>query len=183
MKKLMMAAVVAMLGIAANAAACSWEVDTVYSFVGPTAVSSSTATDYSTYFVNADAYSVSKATTAISGGDLTFLSDTTKAWAGDTLDDGYASGTAGVGVWGASETVNGYLVILNSDDIDNATYAYISSVESGTTSALGGNAQISFGDLDGSASGANWTAVPEPTSGLLLVVGGALLALRRRRLA
>ena len=182
MKKLMMAAVVAMLGIAANAAACSWDVDTVYSFVGPTAVSSSTATDYLTYFVNADAYSVSQATTAISGGDLTFLSDTTKAWAGDALDDGYAAGTAG-DVWGSSATVNGYLVILNSDDIDNATYAYISGVESATTTAIGGNAQISFGDLDGSASGANWTAVPEPTSGLLLVVGGALLALRRRRLA
>lgn len=30
-------------------------------------------------------------------------------------------------------------------------------------------------------AGLTWTAVPEPTSGLLLLVGGALLALRRRR--
>ena len=180
MKKLMMMAAVAMLGIAANAAACSWDVDTVYSFVGPTAVSSDTATGYLTYFVNADAFSVAQATSAITGGDLAFLSDTTKAWAGDPLDDGFAMGTAG-DVWGISATVNGYLVILNADDIGNATYAYISGVESGTTTAIGGNAQISFGDLDGSASGANWTAVPEPTSGLLMLLGMAGLALRRRR--
>ena len=30
-------------------------------------------------------------------------------------------------------------------------------------------------------AGLTWTAVPEPTSGLLLLVGGAFLALRRRR--
>jgi hypothetical protein len=35
--------------------------------------------------------------------------------------------------------------------------------------------------VSGSATASNWTAVPEPTSGLLLLVGGALLALKRRR--
>jgi len=47
-----------------------------------------------------------------------------------------------------------------------------------------GNTTANFstlGVINTSSTTAQWSPVPEPTSGLLLLVGGALLALRRKR--
>ena len=87
-------------------------------------------------------------------------------------------------VYGNGVTVNGYLVILDSDATATASYAYVSDIASAATSALGGAAAISFGDTQLAAmqNAGNWTAAaPEPTSGLLLLLGMAGLALKRKR--
>ena len=50
-------------------------------------------------------------------------------------------------------------------------------------SALASSPLVNYKAYNVAGAGLTWTAVPvpEPTSGLLLLVGGALLALRRRR--
>ena len=179
MRKLIIATLAAMLGVVANAAVASWDVDTVYA-----KGTSDNATGYLVYFVDADLYSTASAKTDIGSGNFAFLANASQAWAAsDLVDDGYVEGITG-DVYGNGVTVNGYLVILDSDSTATATYAYVSDVASAATSALGGAAAISFGDTQLAAmqSASNWTAAaPEPTSGLLMLLGMAGLALRRRR--
>ncbi len=178
MKKLIMAAVAAILGITANAAVATWDVDTIYSYG-----TSDNATGYLVYFVDAGLYGASSAKTDLGNANFAFLDNTAQAWVADyTTDDGYVEGTTG-SVYGNSATVNGYLVIFNSDTTATATYAYVSDVASGATTAMGGAAVLSFDDtqLAGMQTAGNWTAVPEPTSGLLLLLGMAGLALKRKR--
>ena len=112
------------------------------------------------------------------------ISDATKF--GTTTVSG-ASVTSGRVVW--SETTsdasrNYYQVLVSGDNI------YISDTKSVTVSGTG-NTNITFAntesknaalDMAGGYSAAGWyAAVPEPTSGLLMLLGMAGLALRRRR--
>ena len=181
MKKLMFIAVAA-LAFCANAATCEWDVDTIND---PS--SGSASTGFLVYFFDANATgtSISDANTALASKNVstitTFLSN---GWQGDDTDDGYSSGGT-ADVFGNSQDIDGYLVIFNASTVAGADYAFVSDTETGTTGGIGQSASISFGDIDATATLANWTKisgdVPEPTSGLLLVLGGAMLALRRRR--
>lgn len=182
MKRLMFI-VVAALAFCANAANVSWEVDTIFD---PSTGGNST--DFLVYFFDANiaGTSISDANTALASKDVTTISTfLAKGNVGDLTDDGYSSGATPAGSYGNSQTIDGYLVIFNADTVADADYAFVSGTENGATGPLGQSASISFGDLDATATLANWTKisgdVPEPTSGLLLVLGGAMLALRRRR--
>ena len=183
MKKLMFIAVAA-LTFGVNAAACAWDVDTIND---PSSGSSSTG--FLVYFFDANTTgaSISDANTALASKDTatinTFLGKGFQA--DDLTDDGYTSGLTG-DAYGNSQVIEGYLVIFNADTVAGADYAFVmSATESATTGAIGQSANISFGDLDDTATLSNWTkisgGVPEPTSGLLLALGGAMLALRRKR--
>ena len=178
MKKLLIAAFVAVVGIAANAAIASWDVDTIY-----TRGTTDNATGYLVYFVDADLYSSAKAKTDLGKADFTFLANAAQAWeATDLVDDGYVEGVT-ASVYGNGVDVNGYLVIFDAGTTANASYAYVSDTASGATTALGGMAMLSFDDtqLAGMQTAGNWTAIPEPTSGLLMLFGMAGLALKRKR--
>lgn len=84
---------------------------------------------------------------------------------------------AGIGSY-ASETVNMYMVVFDAATSDAASNYMISSVVS-QTYGTSGNKTFNFTTKMPS----EWSAiaVPEPTSGLLMLVGLAGLALRRRR--
>ena len=81
---------------------------------------------------------------------------------------------------GSKETA--YFVVFNSDGS-----AFYTSAEAQATVIETGSGTFSFGNQAsgsatlGTGSAGSWTAVPEPTSGLLMLLGMAGLALRRRR--
>ena len=112
---------------------------------------------------------------------------------GGTIVDVYSINDEQSGNWefqkmwdNPGKDVNGYYAILTLNDAgDKAAYMYLGDV-SGTTAISSATAMIyneGWADLTASlTTGGYTTAVaPEPTSGLLLLLGMAGLALRRKR--
>ena len=177
MKKLVIAAFAAMLGIAANAAAVTWSLSPVTA--SPDAAA---AGGWAVYVMDGSTFD---AFAALGGDKAAAYADANALYTGAT-----AAGRGGVGVaitdgnFAANETVNSYLVLFNNSAADDATYYAYTAIGSITISEGGANAGINFGTFDAATSttgGWTSTAVPEPTSGLLMLVGLGALALRRKR--
>ena len=174
MKRIIALVATVAIGLAANAALVNWDMDNIY-VPGTTTA----AEGYAVYYFDTSALTVAAATSALGSGDTSFISQGYAAF--DLTDyEGYAEGKSG-DIYSAGDAVNGYLVIFNADTAASASLAYITDVETATINSLGANATINFGEIVGSQTAGNWTAVPEPTSGLLMLLGMAGLALRRRR--
>ena len=188
MKKLMIAAAIVCAAAMSQAATATWKANNLYA----PGSSSDKGAGYIGYFIESSAYALSTAQSDLAKGDYS------KVLAAAIDDGDFAFNNSGVvtvsdafGDYGDKETVTGYLLIFNAGDIKNATYAYLSAEASGTTGDLGQTASINFGKLNGANTSApfnpdsrvqgNWYAIPEPTSGLLLLLGVAGLALKRRR--
>ena len=175
MKKLMIALVAVAMGLCAQAASINW------SFSWATDASGLDLADGTTaYLMAASTMSVADATAALDG----FTFDVTKA-----VDVGATSTAGGNGAelnrtvasdLAGSQTF--YAVVVDGDK-----YAITDSVT--VTMKSIGDTVVAFFELseeDGTSlmswqKGGVSTAVPEPTSGLLMLVGLAGLALRRRR--
>lgn len=190
MKKLCVALGVVALAIAANAATVKWTAANVYEMGSSSALAGS---GYAAYFVNsADLARSAMLTTYVKDGniDLSFLGTTSSA-AGysNTFRDNATTG-AGTGASqggtlttsaGNSESWTGYLVIVDSTDYATAQNAYVTAEVTKATGGSGQQALLSFNSNTGTQTAGNWYAVPEPTSGLLLFLGVAGLALKRKR--
>ena len=150
-------AAILVAGVAANAASFKWTASNIYSPTDSTAkLAGVTATLYA-YLSTADAGTATAVTTAT----------TTSAGAiSKTFDADLTVGS----------DYNFYFVIEDSGKTFTSTTKANIAAQATSTS------NVAFGSMaSATQNSANWVAVPEPTSGLLMLLGMAGLALRRRR--
>ena len=184
MKKLMIAAAIVCAAVVSQAASCDWTVSEMYDWndINLPEPSYAYANGYATYFVVATSdFGVDEMKAALGEGDFSWMTTQKNQTPASPMVEGVANNS--MDGFGNKETVNGFAVIFNNSDYAKADYAYVSDIGSGTTGSEGQPTQINF-DMTNSYDPSGWTkveGVPEPTSGLLLLLGVAGLALRRRR--
>ena len=181
MKKLVVVLAAAMMAFGVQAAEVLWSSGV---FNGPDGSSSKTGTAYS------DVYTAVLSIYADAAGETLLASDTTS----DVNKKGLMKGSANITDPAAGVTQTYYTKLVITD---SATGKALESTMGSFTFTGGDLAAPSltfYGDGAGgfatggapTASPAGWSTggggdVPEPTSGLLLLVGGAMLALRRKQ--
>lgn len=187
MKKLMIAFAAVAVATFAQAATVDWALsskNTIRTYSGGEGASitiyllNTGATDYAKTIAGIADGSVTSANIASQAGYLT--SGTTGA-SGAKL--GKASGSATV----ASPGVDYSIIFVYFETVDAKNYYYLSGTQTGTS--YDGSVEYPSGSTatwtSSGYSQSNWHAVsssvPEPTSGLLMLLGMAGLALRRRR--
>ena len=186
MKKLIIASIAAVVGLAVNAATVDWQ-------LAITGGSTSGAyAGYTAYLVNAAAWNAATITAAtFSDSSIVLDSATFNAGTGKgsktytTLAADSSTDPRSVSVTTLSEgsTLDVYYVLLNTNKDPNEYYKIADTLTGRSDTgeiALGSNTSIANSTL----TSATWTqvgAVPEPTSGLLMLLGMAGLALKRKR--
>lgn len=187
MKKLMIALAAGVLAVGANAASVDWTATKGYLYDGAgdsaAKVTSGTAYLVLTSYAQSDlvtAFATSGAATTLAG----LQSNAAYLGSGDIGSN--ARIAAGTGTSSATSAATAYFVVFNDDKM------YISDTATSDYDALGQSHSFVFSsmttaskatlDMTAGYSTAGWYgAVPEPTSGLLMLLGMAGLALRRRR--
>ena len=96
-----------------------------------------------------------------------------------------AVANATLGLSDATTGNSAYLVIFDTATITDSSNFYVTEAKTFDTLSGTFSTQIKWGDQEAASSaGGAWSsasAVPEPTSGLLMLIGMAGLALRRKR--
>jgi len=176
MKKLIVALAIAVSAAVAQAASVQWTVTNIYK---DSTTKAATTDGFMVYLINDATYSQATAASALAAGTLTTDTISSKAVASSGLTaDGKVS-KAGT----------------NVGDLANGTYSFYNVIVGGGNAVVGstvtlevtpvGNPQLdSFNAKTLTQSADNWksvSGVPEPTSALLLLMGGAMLALRRKQ--
>ena len=181
MKKLVIAAAVAIIGIAANAASASWQMDWAYSLNDGTDDTYNNGLN-GTFWIVALGDSATSAISVSEAGEITVGTGATVQNTA-SFSGGMASGNLNFTAAGDKFA----LVIYNS------TYQMFGVSDAATITGYSANPPtpadpISFSNIYDTTYASNYmvantaaTPVPEPTSGLLMLLGVAGLALRRRR--
>ena len=161
------------VGLAANAGTVSW------SFWDDNSTATS---DYIVYLMEGSLTTGSKIDSITDATSAqTYVASAAGSGLMDHTDALYVEGTTGAYSAGPRDF---YALIFNGESITSATdYLVVGKF----TADVPGSGMVGFAnDITGMTS-SGWTAVsgggdiPEPTSGLLLLIGGAMLALRRKQ--
>ena len=185
----MIACVAVAMAAVAQAANVNWAIGNVFSASDSTAkVAASSVSAW--LFVTANSTDVTTGipvTTlaAVQGvldsGDLTGLSSLAAAHNSNAAVGGVSGATGLTGF--SSGTLTAFAVVIDSTDLATAENYFLvngGETKSATFTSATGAKALAFGDQT-SITQAGWTAVPEPTSGILLLLGMAGLALRRKQ--
>jgi len=185
MKKLMIALAVAAVAAIGNAASVNWGAGTVLEPGGATANKSVTgylfvltSSQYDTLAVNTTGAAMSAAVWSAYGsnlGDAYATGTTSKKGLLTLVDDSKA--------YGANETAYAAIIYTygTGDDLQYIGNVGKAEFTSSMDVDMAGMALNLFGDSTKGATAWTAAAVPEPTSGLLLLLGMAGLALKRKR--
>ena len=188
----MIAAAIVCAAVVSQAASASWSVADIYDWNDINKAEPGydvMGANYATYMVVATSdFGRDELIAALEEGKFSWMTEQKVDTPTAAMAAGAASGLTPDTWFGNDETVNGFAVIFNNSDYKSADYAYVTPVAAGVTGGEGQAATIKFTGED-SWDPSLWTAVggapsptptPEPTSGLLLLLGVAGLALRRR---
>lgn len=177
MKKLGIALAIAIAAACGNAASVQWSMSSITD--SPDAAK---AAGWAAYFMDASTYD---AFTALTGDAVaSYVTDKALYSSASKNNRGQIIVQQTDGNYAIGDTISGYMVLFDASSASDAkNYAY-TAVNNGTVGDAGANVTMNFGTFASATSatgGWTTTAVPEPTSGLLMLLGMAGLALRRRR--
>ena len=177
MKKLMMVVAIVCAATFANAAQMAWGI----TVVGATP-DKAAAAGWVCYFMDGSTYSTF---TGLDASEVGAYAAANYLYSATT-----ASGRTGVnasatsGTYSAGDSVSGYMVIFDNASATAADYYAYTTLDTKTVPGAGALAfNKTFAETSGwtATSGGSQSDVPEPTSGMLMLIGLAGLALRRRR--
>ena len=186
MKKTMIALVAFAVAAVAQAATVNWAVDGIQVNGNWDTGEGDVASGYAVYlFDNAGTYSQSQMAALIAADTWSpALAGSMASFVGNADGAGLVNGISV-----ADGNFTGYMVIFNAATAAGATQAYVTDTYTVADNSMHMMEFSKFDDdsawINATATGAGtgWTAVnvPEPTSGLLLLLGMAGLALRRKQ--
>ncbi len=184
MKKLMLMCVAVAVAAVAQAASINWTVSNVYvpgsttdKITAGSCMAYLFVTDNTTDVAGLTTTSLAAVQAVLNSGDLTGLAGlaaVTKANTGAGLWSG-ATGLTGF----SSGSLSAFVVLIDGLDPATAGNYMITGEKSVSFGSASGAKALAYG----SQAGNTWqtAAVPEPTSAMLLVLGVAALALKRKR--
>ncbi len=172
MKKVIMGLALVLGVVTSYGAVCNWSAQGI-----TVQKAGDDLTTYTAYLVDSSV-SATDFITALGNGTASYVATTSVRSNGGVLANGLATDARTGAAFVENQQYSLYTLILNTD----ATYYLASGVKTFTPTA---QAKLNMGFLNLSTgdykSEKGWQPVPEPTSGLLMLIGASLLALRRKQ--